>query len=83
MTKAERQANLAKQKTERALVSLTKNDSVVREDNDEEDDEVEEVDDYDSFMGQFMVKIEWKLDIFRLAVFPVGQTIFSYLLVFF
>ena len=81
MTKAERQANLAKQKTERALVSLTKNDSVVREDND--DDDVEEVDDFDSFMGQFMVKIEWKLDIFRLAVFPVGQTIFSYLLVFF
>ena len=71
---------MAKQKTERALVSLTKNDSVVREDND--DDDVEEVDDFDSFMGQFMVKIEWKLDIFRLAVFPVGLTNFSYLLLF-
>lgn len=74
MTKEERQANLAKRKTERALESLmastaaaaSANNSVIREDN----DDVEEVDDYDSFVGQLMVKIEWKLDIFRLAVFP-------------
>ena len=72
MTKAERQARLAKQQMESALVSLTRNDSFGREDN--EEDDVEEVsdDDEDSFSGQFMVKVEWKLDIFRLPVFPVG-----------
>ena len=77
MTKAERQAQLAKQKMESALVSLTRNDSFGREVNDDDED-VEEVsdddDDGDSFSGQFMVKVEWKLDIFRLAVFPVGLT---------
>ena len=64
---------------ERALVSLTKNDSFVREDDGEgdEDDVEEEADDYDSFMGgQLTVKIEWRLDIFRLAVFPVSQPLF-------
>ena len=71
LTKAERQAQLAKQQMESALVSLTRNDSFGREDIDDED--VEEVsDDDDSFSGQFMVKVEWKLDIFRLPVFPVG-----------
>ena len=74
MTKAERQAQLAKQQMESALVSLTRNDSFGREDIDIDEDDVEEVsdDDDDSFSGQFMVKVEWKLDIFRLPVFPVG-----------
>ena len=54
---------------ESALVSLTRNDSFGREDI---DDEEEVSDDDDSFSGQFMVKVEWKLDIFRLPVFPVG-----------
>ena len=74
MTKAERQAQLAKQQMESALVSLTRNDSFGREDNDDEEDveEVSDDDDDDSFSGQFMVKVEWKLDIFRLPVFPVG-----------
>ena len=74
LTKAERQAQHAKQQMESALVSLTRNDSFGREDEDDEEDDVEEVsdDDDDSFSGQFMVKVEWKLDIFRLPVFPVG-----------
>ena len=70
MTKAERQAQLAKQQMESALVSLTRNDSFGREDIDIDDDVEEVSDDDDS--GQFMVKVEWKLDIFRLPVFPVG-----------
>ena len=72
MTKAERQAQLAKQQMESALVSLTRNDSFGREDIDEDVEEVSDDDDVDSFSGQFMVKVEWKLDIFRLPVFPVG-----------
>ena len=74
MTKAERQAQLAKQQMESALVSLTRNDSFGREDIDEDVEEVSDDDDVDSFSGQFMVKVDWKLDIFRLPVFPVGLT---------
>ena len=71
MTKAERQANSERQKRERALQSLMATTEGGAEEDDVEDISDEEIDDFNSFLGQFMVKIEWKLDIFRLPVFPV------------